>query len=121
MGCKFSAKEEEERSRDSTASVLAHGRCRGIGLACARTRREKLFRMRRLVALGASVVASALLLSACSAAQFSRICQHAGGRYTNEGCDASTPARKAARDWCETHGGVYLGGQEQCVLGGGGP
>ncbi len=88
-----------------------------MALACARARREKLFRMRRLVALGAL----ALLLSACSAAQLSRICQHAGGRYTNEGCDASTLAQKAARDWCETHGGVYLGGQEHCVVGDGGP
>jgi hypothetical protein len=83
--------------------------------------REKLFEMRRLTALRASVVAPALLFSACSTAQLSRICQNAGGRYTNEGCDASTPAQKAARDWCETHGGVYLGGQGHCVFGGGGP
>ena len=77
--------------------------------------------MRALVALSVTVVALMLLLSACTTAQLCRICQNAGGRYTTEGCDASTPAQQAARDWCETHGGVYLAGQEYCAFGEGGP
>jgi len=76
--------------------------------------------MRTHMALSVIVIALMLLLSACSTDQLVRICQNAGGRYTNEGCDASTPAQKAAKDWCETHGGVYLAGQEYCAFGAGG-
>jgi hypothetical protein len=77
--------------------------------------------MRTHVALSVTVVALMLVLSACSTAQLIRICENAGGRYTNGGCDTSTPAKQAARDWCETHGGVYLAGQEYCAFGEGGP
>jgi hypothetical protein len=77
--------------------------------------------MRTHMALRVTVVALMLVFSACSTAQLIRICENAGGRYTNEGCDTSTPAKQAARDWCETHGGVYLAGQESCAFGAGGP
>jgi hypothetical protein len=83
--------------------------------------RGTLFRMTTAVALSVTVVALTFLLSACSTAELSRICQSAGGNYTTEGCDASTPAQQAARDWCETHGGVYLAGQDYCAMGHGGP
>jgi hypothetical protein len=73
------------------------------------------------VALSVTLVALMPLLSACDTAELSRICQNAGGRYTTGGCDASTPAQQAARDWCETAGGVYLAGQEYCAFGHGGP
>ena len=71
----------------------------------------------------ASVVFAALglLLSSCSAADLSRICENAGGRYTAAGCDNSTPAKQAAKERCETQGGVYLAGQDYCAIGGGGP
>jgi hypothetical protein len=76
--------------------------------------------MRTPVSLSMIVVPLMLLLSACTTDQLARICQNAGGRYTAEGCDASTPAQKAAKDWCETHGGVYLAGQDYCAFGAGG-
>jgi hypothetical protein len=73
------------------------------------------------MALILTAVALVFLLSARSTAELSRICQSAGGKYTAEGCDGSTPAQHAARDWCETHGGVYLAGQDYCAMGHGGP
>jgi len=77
--------------------------------------------MRMHVALSVIVIALMLPLSACSTDQLVRICRNAGGKYTNTGCDVSSPAQKSAKDWCETHGGVYLAGQEYCALGAGGP
>jgi hypothetical protein len=72
------------------------------------------------VALNVILIVLALLASACTTDQLIRICQNAGARYTRQGCDASTPAQKVAKEWCETHGGVYLAGQEYCAFGAGG-
>jgi hypothetical protein len=49
------------------------------------------------------------------------ICEAAGGTYTGGTCSRWGPAQQAAQEMCETSGGVYLAGQEQCAFGMGGP
>ena len=49
------------------------------------------------------------------------LCEAAGGTYTGGTCSRWGPAQQAAQEMCETSGGVYLAGQEQCAFGMGGP
>jgi hypothetical protein len=70
-----------------------------------------------LLVLGIVLIA---VLPGCSTEQLINACRNAGGRYTDGGCDTSTPASRAAKEWCETHGGVYLAGQNYCAYGMGG-
>ena len=66
----------------------------------------------------------ALSLAGCAGSGWlsgTAICEAAGGTYTGGTCSRWGPAQQAAQDWCETSGGVYLAGQEQCAFGMGGP
>jgi hypothetical protein len=45
----------------------------------------------------------------------------AGGTYAGGTCIRWSPDQQAAQDACETSGGVYLGGQDTCEFGMGGP
>jgi hypothetical protein len=73
---------------------------------------------RRLGAIG--IVA--LALSSCSGVEAGKICAAAGGTYRAGTCEAELgPAQREAKQWCETHGGVYLAGQGSCAFGEGGP
>jgi len=69
-------------------------------------------------------VTAVFLLSACTGTGgFSpaAICEGAGGDYVGHTCQHHwTPAERAAQQWCETHGGVYLQ-DAGCVFGAGGP
>ncbi len=71
------------------------------------------------------MVIAVLALSACTGTgRFSAaaICERAGGDYVGNTCQHRwTPAELAAKQWCETHGGVYSVGDGGCQLGSGGP
>jgi len=56
-----------------------------------------------------------LLLSGCSGAE--AVCQASGGTYTGGTCILSSPERLAVKEWCETHGAVYLSGSNVCAFG----
>ncbi len=60
------------------------------------------------------------LLAACSAGGLA-LCTSAGGAYAAGTCTRSSAEQQAAEQQCETHGGVYLRGQDTCVVGAGGP
>ena len=68
-----------------------------------------------------TVVAVALSLSACSGTgRFSAtaICERSGGHYDGGTCEhESSPEALATKQWCQTHGGVYLDGNETCEWG----
>lgn len=49
------------------------------------------------------------------------LCEAAGGTYVAATCIRWSPGRQAAQDGCEANGGVYLGGQDTCEFGMGGP
>jgi hypothetical protein len=77
----------------------------------------------RLGLLSAVIATAALSLSACTGTGgVSAICEAAGGDYVGRACAYRwTPEQLAAREWCETHGGRYLGGDFVCAYGRGGP
>jgi len=84
--------------------------------------------MRMVTVLSTSpllIAAAILLLSACTGTgEFSAaaICETSGGRWAKGTCaHVWTPTELATRQWCETHGGVYLTGDDECVFGTGGP
>jgi hypothetical protein len=76
------------------------------------------------VLLGAVIVSAVLTLSACTGTgRFSAtaICERSGGDYVAGTCEHRwTPDELAAKQWCETHGGVFLG-HDSCEFGSGGP
>ena len=63
--------------------------------------------------LAATIVA--LSLSACASA--GAICEASGGSFTAGTCTLSSPERLATKEWCETHGAVYLTGANVCAFG----
>ena len=65
--------------------------------------------------LTATLAAVALSLSACAGA--GAICEASGGTYTAGTCTLSSPGRLALKQWCETHGAVYLAGPNVCAFG----
>jgi hypothetical protein len=71
--------------------------------------------------VGGIIVAAILPLSACSGTgRFSAtaICERSGGRYVERTCEReSSPEELATKQWCQTHGGVYLSGNETCEWG----
>lgn len=68
------------------------------------------------------MLAIAVLLSAAGCGvNASAICEGAGGTYVGGTCSRWGPREEEAQQMCESHGGVYLRGEESCVLGGGGP
>jgi len=54
-------------------------------------------------------------LSACTGA--GAICEASGGTYTEGACILSSPDRLSTKEWCETHGAVYLTGPNVCAFG----
>ena len=74
--------------------------------------------MTRLRALSATIVAAALSLTGCAGAS---LCEAAGGTYTGSTCTRWSAGQEAAAEWCQRNGGVYLGGQDRCEWGSGGP
>jgi len=74
--------------------------------------------------LRALIVTVVLALSACTGSgRFSAtaVCERLGGDYVGGACEHhTTPEERAAQQWCETHGGVYVAG-DGCELGSGGP
>ena len=70
---------------------------------------------------GGIVVAAMLSLSACSGTgSFSAtvICEHSGGSYIGGTCEHRWSEQElATKQWCETHGGVYLSGNQRCEWG----
>lgn len=67
------------------------------------------------LALTATFVALVLVLSACAGS--SGICEASGGTFTAGTCTLSSPERQATKEWCETHGAVYLTGANVCAFG----
>lgn len=65
--------------------------------------------------LTATIVALALAFSACAGA--GTICETSGGTFTAGTCTLSSPERLATKEWCETHGAVYLTGANVCAFG----
>src|SRR5262245_2282850 len=67
-------------------------------------------------ALGTVAAGLALTLSACAGGGVA-ICEAAGGQYVGGTCSGWTSALEVAKEWCETHGGVFLAGQNTCAFG----
>ena len=65
--------------------------------------------------LAVTIVTLALALSACAGA--GEICEASGGTFTAGTCTLSSPERSATKEWCETHGAVYLTGANVCAFG----
>ena len=65
-------------------------------------------------------LATLLSLTACSADGLG-ICTSAGGTYEAGTCTRSSAGQQAAEQQCQARGGVYLGGQDICAVGAGGP
>ena len=65
--------------------------------------------------LTATIATLALSLSACAGA--GAICEASGGTYSAGTCILSSPDRLALKQWCETHGAVYLSGSNVCAFG----
>lgn len=65
-------------------------------------------------------LAALLSLAACSAGGLG-ICTSAGGTYAAGTCTRSSAGQEAAEQQCQARGGVYLGGQDTCAVGAGGP
>lgn len=65
------------------------------------------------------VIAAAMLpLAGCAGAS---LCAAAGGTYADSTCTRWSAGQEAASRWCQANGGVYLGGQDRCEWGSGGP
>ena len=72
--------------------------------------------------LGVAIVAAVVLLSACSGVSPAAFCEAAGGDWVGSTCAHRwTQAELDTKQWCETHGGVYLGGDHVCAFGFSGP
>jgi hypothetical protein len=65
-------------------------------------------------------LAALLSLAACSTGGLG-ICTSAGGTYAAGTCTRSSAGQQAAEQQCQARGGVYLGGQDICAVGAGGP
>ena len=77
--------------------------------------------MSRVTAVLAGVV---LWLAGCAGGgglSGTALCEAAGGAYTEGTCTRWGPGQQAAQEMCQTSGGVYLAGQDQCAFGMGGP
>jgi hypothetical protein len=64
------------------------------------------------------LAAGALSLTGCAGAS---LCEAAGGSYTGSTSTRWSQGQEAASEWCQANGGVYLGGQDRCEWGSGGP
>lgn len=74
---------------------------------------------RPAIAVGIAM-SSLVALGGCVAGAGS-LCEAAGGRYAAGACTRSSPELQAAQEQCQANGGVYLGGQDRCAVGAGGP
>jgi len=68
---------------------------------------------------GLATMAIVQALSGCALGSAS-LCSSAGGTYTTGTCVRSSPGRSEAEERCQARGGVYLGGQERCIVSAGG-
>jgi len=73
-------------------------------------------------AVVASLVLAGLTIGTAGCAlDATSLCAGAGGAYTAGACTRWSPGQQAAQDGCEASGGVYLGGNDTCEFGMGGP
>lgn len=86
---------------------------------CQRTWRAAAARLRPVSPVPLAI-AVLLSLAACSAGGLG-ICTSAGGTYEAGTCTRSSAGQQAAERQCQARGGVYLGGQDICAVGAGGP
>ena len=63
-----------------------------------------------VLALGPSLVACSAKVKLSSKS----LCENAGGRYTQFTCEPGSS--KGAASMCEAHGGVYLAGEDNCII-----
>lgn len=77
----------------------------------------------RLGMVTAVIAAVILPLSACSGGfSAATTCEASGNRWIAGTCTHQlTPEQLARRQWCESHGRVYLAGDDVCAFSGGGP
>jgi len=55
--------------------------------------------------------------SLCGCSGSAAICAGAGGTFADGTCTRSSASDLADRQWCETHGAVYLAGSGTCAWG----
>lgn len=73
-------------------------------------------------ALAAAIAGIMLSVSACSGpGGGAAICASAGGTVVDGTCSRWSVRLEAAKQMCETSGGVFLAGQDTCAYGMGGP
>ncbi len=65
-----------------------------------------------------AIAVAALSLAGCASAS---LCTSAGGTYAGSTCTRWSAGQEADSEWCQARGGVYLGGQDRCEWGSGGP
>ena len=75
---------------------------------------------RRLVAASVAALGVALGAAGCGL-DVAASCARAGGAYRDGICERWSAGQQAAREACESRGGVYLTGQDSCAYGMGGP
>ena len=63
----------------------------------------------------AGVLVMLLALPGCSGS--AAICASAGGTYADGTCTRHSASDVAVRQWCESHGAVYLAGSSTCAWG----
>src|SRR5262245_42441756 len=93
------------------------------GLSAGGSRRRSSARTTRSPARfrDAVLVAVALMISGCAGAGGAAMCEAAGGTYASGTCSRWNAELEAAKQRCETRGGVFLAGQDRCAFGMGGP
>ena len=65
-----------------------------------------------------AIVLAALVAAGCAGGLGgASLCEGAGGAYAGGTCSQSSPSLQAAKDSCETRGGVFLAGQNICAYG----
>lgn len=70
----------------------------------------------------ASLVVAGLAIGVAGCARdAASLCAGAGGAYAAGTCIRWSPGQQAAQDGCEANGGVYMGGNDTCEFGMGGP
>jgi hypothetical protein len=64
---------------------------------------------------GLALLAMLASLSGCSGS--AAICSSAGGTFENGTCTRHSASDDADRQWCESHGAIYLAGSGTCAWG----
>ena len=79
------------------------------------SRREMRHARREGVTGGLALLAVLASLTGCSGS--AAICAGAGGTFENGACIRHSASDAADRQWCESHGAVYLAGSGTCAWG----